>query len=133
MKRFLERLENYRKALKNINDVCDCIKENGLNNIYIMALVQAFEMSFELAWKVLKDYLEFEGIKVDTPRETIKTAFLRNIVPDGDLWIEMLEARNKTSHTYREELALVVANEIIEKYLFLLNQLEKILSGKIDE
>ncbi|MBE7709591.1 MAG: nucleotidyltransferase [Cyanobacteria bacterium SIG32] len=132
-KRFLERFENYKLALKNINETFDHIKKHGINKIYTMALIQAFEMVFELAWKTLKDYLEFEGINTDTPRETLKTAFLRNIITDGDVWIEMMEARNKTSHTYREELANSIAFEITEKFIPLLNNLESILAGKTNE
>ena len=132
-KRFLERFENYKLALKNINETFDHIKKHGINKIYTMALIQAFEMVFELAWKTLKDYLEFEGINTDTPRETLKTAFLRNIITDGDVWIEMMEARNKTSHTYREELANSIAIEITEKFIPLLNNLESILAGKTNE
>lgn len=132
-KRFLERFENYKLALKNINETFDHIKKHGINKIYTMALILAFEMVFELAWKTLKDYLEFEGINTDTPRETLKTAFLRNIITDGDVWIEMMEARNKTSHTYREELANSIAFEITEKFIPLLNNLESILAGKTNE
>lgn len=130
--RWVDRFSNYKLALKNLNETYDCIQENGLNKIYTMALIQAFEMVFELAWKTLKDYIEYEGIKTDTPRETIKTAFLRNIISDGDSWIEMMEARNKTSHTYREELANSVAQEIINRYIPLLKNLEKIMDGKLN-
>jgi len=129
-KRFLERFENYKLALNNINETYDYIKTSGLNKIYTMALIQAFEMVFELAWKTLKDYLAFQGITTDTPRETLKNAFLRNIISDGETWIEMMEARNKTSHTYREEFAKSISNEIIEKYIPLLNDLKKVLENK---
>ena len=81
--RWHERFENFQFALVNINETYDCIQQNGLNKIYTMALIQAFEIVFELAWKTMKDYLEYEGIKTDTPRQTIKTAFLRNLIPTG--------------------------------------------------
>lgn len=128
--RWQQRFENYKLALANINETYDYIKQNGLHKIYIMALIQAFEMVFELAWKTMKDYLEYEGIKTDTPRETIKNAFLRNVISDGDCWIEMLEARNKTSHTYKEEFAKSVAKEVIDRYLPALNNLRTILAEK---
>ena len=131
--RWHERFENYKLALSNINETNDCISQNGLNKIYTMALIQAFEIVFELAWKTMKDYLEFEGINTDTPRQTIKTAFLRNIIPDGQLWINMMEARNKTSHTYNETYARSLTEEITGKFLPALNDLETILAGKINE
>ena len=95
-----------------------------------MALVQSYEMAFELAWKTLKDYLDYQGIKTETPRETIKTAFLRNVIQNGDLWVEMMEARNKTSHVYKEDLAKSIADAILNKYYNELNNLKKALSEK---
>ena len=131
--RWDERFDNFKLALANINETNDCIQQNGLNKIYTMALIQAFEIVFELAWKTMKDYLEYEGIKTDTPRQTIKTAFLRNLIPDGQIWIDMMEARNKTSHTYNESLAKSLTNEITDKFLPALNNLETIFAGKLDE
>ena len=131
--RWHERFDNFKLALANINETNDCIQQNGLNKIYTMALIQAFEIVFELAWKTMKDYLEYEGIKTDTPRQTIKTAFLRNLIPDGEIWIDMMEARNKTSHTYNESLAKSLTNEITDKFLPALNNLETIFAGKLDE
>lgn len=129
--RWHERFDNFKLALANINETNDCIQQNGLNKIYTMALIQAFEIVFELAWKTMKDYLEYEGIKTDTPRQTIKTAFLRNLIPDGQIWIDMMEARNKTSHTYNESLAKSLTNEITDKFLPALNNLEIIFAGKL--
>ena len=131
--RWHERFDNFKLALANINETNDCIQQNGLNKIYTMALIQAFKIVFELAWKTMKDYLEYEGIKTDTPRQTIKTAFLRNLIPDGQIWIDMMEARNKTSHTYNESLAKSLTNEITDKFLPALNNLETIFAGKLDD
>ena len=130
--RWIQRFENYKLAVANIEETLDCIKQHGLNKIYAMALIQAFEIVFELAWKTMKDYLGYEGISVDTPRATIKTAFLHNIISDGQLWIEMLETRNKTSHTYNELFANTITSEIINKYLSALSALETTLTGKIN-
>ena len=73
--RWKQRFENFKKANSNLVETADCIKQNSLNKIYTMALIQAFEMSFELAWKTMKDYLENDGILTDSPRTTIKEAF----------------------------------------------------------
>ncbi len=131
--RWHERFENFQLALVNINETYDCIQQNGLNKIYTMALIQAFEIVFELAWKTMKDYLEYEGIKTDTPRQTIKTAFLRNLIPDGQIWIDMMEARNKTSHTYNESFAKSLADEITNKFMPALKELDTIFTGKFNE
>ena len=79
-------------------------------------LIQFFEMSFELAWKVLKDYLEEEGFRVVSPRETIKQAFQAGLIGDGRIWMEALQDRNLTVHTYEETIALAVEKKIREAY-----------------
>ena len=75
MTRWVQRFENFEKALVNFKDTINCIEKEGLNKIYTMALIQTYEIVFELAWKTLRDYLEYNGIKTDTPRETIKESF----------------------------------------------------------
>ncbi len=132
-KRWLKRFENYKLALSNMQETVDCIKQNGQNKIYTMALIQSFEMAFELAWKSLKDYQEYEGIKSETPRETIKNGFLRNMIEDGTLWINMMEARNKTSHTYREEYAKIVVEDILKAYIPAMLKLKGFLESKVNE
>lgn len=128
--RWLQRFENFEKSLQNLDETIDCINKNGINKIYTMALIQAFEISFELSWKTIKDYLEYNGIKTDTPRETIKEAFSMNLITDGQNWINMMESRNKTSHTYKEFVAKEIAENILNQYALLLNQLKLTLEGK---
>ena len=131
-KRWLQRFENFEKASINLNETIECIKQNGINKIYTMALIQAYEIVFELAWKTMKDYLEFNGIITDTPRETIKEAFSRNIISDGQIWIEMMEARNKTSHTYKEEYAKSLCDDILNIYSNQIINLLEFFKGKIN-
>lgn len=76
-----------------------------------------FEMSFELAWKVLKDYLEYQEYEVKSPRETVKTAFQIGLIDNGHIWIDALSDRNLTTHTYDEELANKMTKEILDLYL----------------
>ena len=130
--RWVQRFENFEKASTNLTETTECIKQNGINKIYTMALIQAYEIVFELAWKTMKDYLEFNGIITDTPRETIKEAFSKNIISDGQIWIEMMEARNKTSHTYREEYAKSMCDDILNIYSKQINNLLKFFKGKIN-
>lgn len=132
MTRWVQRFENLEKSVQNLKDIRDCIKREGINKIYTMALIQAYEIVFELSWKTLKDYLEYNGITTDTPRETIKEAFAKNIISDGQVWIDMMEARNKTSHTYKEEFATELCNDILNTYIPKINILTEFLKGKIN-
>ena len=88
-------------------------------------IIQFFEMTFELAWKVLKDYLESEGYIVKSPRETVKQAFQIGLIDDGHIWIDALSNRNLTTHTYDEELAQKMTSEILNSYIPELDKMYK--------
>ncbi len=83
-------------------------------------LIQFFEMTFELAWKVLKDYLEEEGFRIASPREAVKQAFQAGLVGDGHVWMEALKDRNLTVHTYEEKVAIAIEKRIRSAYFPLL-------------
>ncbi|MBP1970666.1 nucleotidyltransferase substrate binding protein (TIGR01987 family) [Virgibacillus natechei] len=73
-------------------------------------------MTFELACKVLKDYLEAKGYVIKSPRETLKQAFQNGLIEDGHAWIDALSKRNLTTHTYDEALADKFILEIKQIY-----------------
>jgi nucleotidyltransferase substrate binding protein (TIGR01987 family) len=60
-------------------------------------LIQFYKRAFELAWKVMKDYLEELGFSVNSPREAIKQAFQSGVIENGQGWIDALEDRNLTT------------------------------------
>jgi len=93
-------------------------------------LIQFFEMAFELAWKLLKDFEEAEGFLVKSPRDAIKQAFAADIITRGHDWIDALEDRNLTTHTYNEETAVEVEQKIRGKYFPLLRLLHQDFSVK---
>ena len=69
------------------------------------AVIQRFEYVFELAWKTMQVAAQFQGMTCNIPREAIKSAFKLGWIKNAEHWFEAMEARNKTSHTYNEELA----------------------------
>lgn len=86
-------------------------------------IIQFYEMAFELAWKLMKDYLSDLGFDIKSPRAAIKQAFQSEIITDGHTWIDALEDRNLTTHTYDEEVAKLVIEKIRNNYYQLLNSL----------
>lgn len=111
--RWKQRFENFNKVYILLERYS---KESELNELEQAGIIQFFEMTFELAWKVLKDYLEKDGFIVKSPREAIKQAFQNDLINDGHIWIEALANRNLTTHTYDSELANKIVKEIIDKY-----------------
>ncbi len=114
MSRFTERIENFNKAF---NIYQEAVKAYDPNKVLThMALVQTYEICFELAWKCLKDYLKEKGIEANYPTDVIKEAFNKNTITDGQLWIDMLNARNSTSHEYNIEKVGKYLTEISTTY-----------------
>ncbi len=87
--------------------------------------IQRFEFSFELAWKLAKHILNYQGIEAGNPRDVIKEAFAQNFFKDGDAWIAMLEDRNRTVHVYDEEQALRIYNKIKDQHYPRLEEFSK--------
>lgn len=111
--RWRQRFENFEKSYKLMEKYS---KEEIKTELEKAGMIQFFEMTFELAWKVLKDYLESEEFMVKSPRETIKQAFQIGLIDNGHIWIDALSNRNLTTHTYDEVLADNMVKEIKELY-----------------
>jgi nucleotidyltransferase substrate binding protein (TIGR01987 family) len=69
------------------------------------AAIQRFEYNFELAWKTVKKFAEKQGIESNSPREAFKAAFRLKLILEENVWLDMLDDRNRTSHTYNENTA----------------------------
>lgn len=121
MKRYEERKQDLNKAIDRLKEALE-IEEN---EIVIDGAIHRFEFTFELAWKTMKDYLEYIGIiqGIGSPREIIKTAYENGIIEDGDNWIKMMLARNSLAHLYDEEKSREIYIEIKEVYFKLLQEL----------
>lgn len=128
--RWKQRFQNFEKAFLFLESA---VRKDEYNPIEIGGLVQAFEFTFELAWKTVKDYLYEQGLETNFPREAIKQAFSSEIITDGHTWIEMLEKRNELSHTYNEEVAEHAVTVIKNSYFLAIEQVYFYLKSRIDE
>lgn len=120
--RWKQRFENYKKSLDHLEKA---VVIESMNDIEKAGLIQFFEVSFELSWKVLKDYLESEGYQVKSPRESIKQAFQNELITDGTRWLEALEKRNLASHTYDDSILEELQDLICHSYFPLMKQLRE--------
>ena len=122
MKRFEERKKDLINATNRLKEALN----EEESDLVIDGVLHRYEFTFELAWKTLKDYLEYLGVTINTgsPREVIKESYAHDLIPDGETWIKMMLARNSLSHLYDEETSRKVYNEIKEKYIY---QIEKLI------
>jgi nucleotidyltransferase substrate binding protein (TIGR01987 family) len=109
------------------------VQKEGLSEIEQAGLIQFFEITFELAWKTLKDFLDFEGVVAASPREVLKQAYAFQYLEQGDVWLEALEKRNLMTHTYQEEVAAFAVSLIKSKFSHLFQSLIDFLSQKCEK
>lgn len=101
--RWLQRFENFSKACALLSEI-NSYDNHKLPTIVRDGFIRCFRITFDLAWKTAKDFMEFEGLHIQpTPRTVIKEAFAAGLITDGQAFIDMLEARNLMSHRYDEE------------------------------
>jgi len=87
------------------------------------ATIQRFEFTFEVVWKTLRLFLERQGHECGGPRPTLKKAFAEGLIvtpEEADVWLQMLEDRNLTSHAYDQALAERIYRNIARDYAPLL-------------
>jgi nucleotidyltransferase substrate binding protein (TIGR01987 family) len=109
-----QRFANFIKALKLYEDAVS----PGLTRLEEEGLIHRFEYTFELAWKCLQDLLQERGYaNVRGPRPVSEQAFQDGLVTNGPVWMQMLKARNETTHLYDEATFLSVAKGVKGPFL----------------
>lgn len=125
--RWKQRFENFEKAFLFFEKA---VEKASYTPIEIGGLVQAFEFTFELGWKTVKDYLEEQGIVARFPRKAIKEGFNTQIIEDGHSWLHMLEKRNELSHTYNEDVAKNAVEIIKYRYYPAIRQVYEYMKNR---
>ena len=132
--RWLQRYENYKKALRQLKAAVDLQKTRPLSDLETQGLIQAFEFTHELAWNVLKDIFEYQGtIGILGSRDASREAFQKGLIVDGDVWMEMIKSRNQSTHTYAEATAKDLAAKIVNSYLAAFLALAAVLEKRKNE
>ncbi len=131
--RWIQRFTNYRKALTKLSQAVSIVTgqqnaQKDVDNLMKEGLIQRFEYTHELAWKVMKDYAEYQGYtEVRGSRDAFRQALQMGIIDDAG-WMESIEDRNLTSHNYDEEVAEEVYQAIVHKYYPLFLRFEQVMS-----
>ena len=108
--RWKQRLENYGKALSQLNKF---LMQKELNELEEQGLIQSFEYTHELAWKTKRDFLISRGVdNLFGSKDTAREAFKLGLIEHGDVWMDMIKSRNLTSHTYNEVISARIIKQI---------------------
>jgi len=105
-----------KKLFCNSNKLSIFIDDNA-EDIVKEGIIQRFKFTHELAWKVMKDFLEHEGYQnITGSRSATRQAFNIGLVEEGQVWINMIESRNRTVHTYHENILEVEYQNVTTSY-----------------
>ena len=127
--RWIQRFQNFSRAFILLRSALEEKEIEEFSELEQEGIIQRFEYSFELAWKTLKDYLEYSGLtlKESTPRNVLKEAAASGIFNSAgiapDVFLDMLLARNALSHTYDFEKFKIVLQKAKPQFL---GELEKL-------
>jgi nucleotidyltransferase substrate binding protein (TIGR01987 family) len=122
--RWKQRFSNFTIAFQSLTEAVALSQQRELSALEQQGLIQSFEFTHELAWKMLKDYLEYQGVNnIVGSRDASRVAFQNALIQDGEVWMQMIAARNQTSHTYNLKVAQSVVESILNRFYPAFNQL----------
>ena len=121
--RWQQRFHNFQRAFLLLREAME-IDPQELNQLEKEGIIQRFEYTFELAWKTLKDRMEFDGIVLDkiSPKAVVREAYAAKYIDDAETWLKMIGDRNLMSHTYDFAKFEAVIETIRESYLPMLDE-----------
>ena len=116
--RWLQRFQNYQKAFAQLTQAVDLSRQRALTKLEQQGLIQGFEYTHELAWNTLKDFLEARGAaEIFGSRDTTRAAFTAGLIDQGEVWMQMIQSRNQSTHTYNEEMMTQIVTAVIQTYM----------------
>lgn len=128
--RWQQRFNNFCKAFEKLEDAVTRMQTEYYSNetlnvqklkkgddLLREGLIQRFEYTHELSWNVMKDFLSEKGdVEIYGSKDATRNAFAANLIYDEEIWMDMIQSGNKSSHTYDEEIADKIFELILEDY-----------------
>src|SRR3989304_9371074 len=102
------KLDDLKSALKSLEDGVNNTKDDLDRD----GVIQRFEFTFELLWKVIQEYAKYKGLEVVSPRDAFRVAGDLGLITDPSVWFDFLKDRNLTTHLYSEKDAAEIFSHI---------------------
>lgn len=132
--RWIQRFDNYKRALAQLRKAAVLAGERKLTELEQQGMIQAFEFTHELAWNTLKDFLEASGVtELYGSVKATRAAFARGLIENGEVWMEMIQSRNRSVHAYDQATADQIAADILASYVTEFDRLEQRLEALKEE
>lgn len=116
--RWEQKLDSYRKALNRLAEIVNCSRQRPLSEFEKDGLVQRFEFTHEMAWKLMMSFCKAQSPEEELfgSKDSTRWAAGRNLLDDAEIWMDMIRSRNFTSHNYDGDVADSVAGKITDIY-----------------
>lgn len=115
--RWIQRFNHFNKAFSQLKEAVDLASQRQLSKLEAQGLIQGFEYTHELAWNTLKDYFKEGGVTgIRGSTDATRIAFKEGLIEHGEVWMDMIQSRNLTSHTYNESTATQIIAAILDDY-----------------
>jgi nucleotidyltransferase substrate binding protein (TIGR01987 family) len=115
--RWIQRYSNFIKALSNLNEAVELANERDLSKLEKQGLIQSFEYTFELAWNTIRDFYRSKGeVDIQGSRDAFRLAYERGLIEEGQVFMNMIKSRQLSSHTFNEETANEIYQDIVNQY-----------------
>jgi nucleotidyltransferase substrate binding protein (TIGR01987 family) len=115
--RWIQRFNHFNKAFAQLKEAVELSCQRALTKLEEQGLIQAFEFTHEMAWNTLKDFLEEHGAaKMYGSKDATREAFKNGLIENGETWMNMIESRNLSSHTYNEKTATGISAAVTGSY-----------------
>ncbi len=132
--RWIQRFENFKKALENLGEAVALAEKRKLSHLEKQGLIHAFEITYDLGWNTIRDYYQSQGeSKLKGSRNVFKVAADRGLVEANDLFTRIIKSRQLTVFSLNEETAGAIAADIIDEYYAAFRRLRSKLEEKSDE
>jgi nucleotidyltransferase substrate binding protein (TIGR01987 family) len=115
--RWIQRFTHFVKALSQLKEAVELAQQRPLSRLEAQGMIQAFEFTHELAWNTLKDFLEDRGVQgLYGSKDASRAAFKAGLIENGEAWMDMIQSRNLTTHTYDEATAAQIISAVRSTY-----------------
>lgn len=115
--RWKQRFNNYLRAMQSLSRAVALSEQRELSELEQQGLIQGFEFTHELGWKVLKDYLEAQGlVGLIGSKNATREAFKNALIVDGEAWMDMIKARNLTLQSYDTAIAASIVSDVLQRF-----------------
>jgi nucleotidyltransferase substrate binding protein (TIGR01987 family) len=113
--RWKQRFSNYKKALLQMELF---VAKGKLSILEKQGFIKSFEYTYELAWNTMKDYYQYQGTteSIQGSRDIFRLAFKMGLIDDGSKWMDMIQSKIQTVHTYDEKIANKIVDLILNHY-----------------